>query len=375
METARNMNLGPRRRAVASLALVLAVRLGVVGVASLEVVSFTSAAAAAPSASGSAQARSLFREARQLMDKKRFAEACPKLQESLRIDPGMGTQFNLAHCWEQLGLTASAWGMYLDVAAAAQGSGQVKRETAAREKAAALEPKLSRLRIDVVNPAQDMTIRRAGEEVGQGAWATDMPIDPGTYRIEASAPDKRPWSTEVVIEKPGATVAVTVPALEDVTPVLVEAPEPGAAPEPVSVEDKGGGSGRTIATVALAAVGVGGVVAGVIYGLDANDHTNSARDLCTGGPEGTTCLRDQGQPSFDDGVAEREELLAHRDSADRSALISYVAFGVGGAALVGATLLLITGSSGGDSPEPTNEARLTPAFSPDFAGVSLSGHF
>lgn len=308
------------------------------------------------------------------MDKKRFAEACPKLQESLRIDPGMGTQFNLAHCWEQLGLTASAWGMYLDVAAAAAGSGQGKREAAAREKAAALEPKLSRLRIEVPNPVQSMTIRRAGEEVGEGAWATDMPIDPGTYQIEATAPDKRPWSTEVVIEKPGGTVTVIVPALEDVTPVVVEAPEPGNAAEPVSVEDTGGGSGRTVATIALAALGVGGVVTGVIYGLDANQHTNAARGLCTGGLEGNTCVRGEGQPGFDNGVAEQQELLDHRDSADRSALISYVAFGVGGAALAGTALLLLTGSSD-DSPEPSGEARLAPSFTPDFAGVHLSGRF
>jgi hypothetical protein len=348
----------------------LALRGGGVGLVSLEVMSLAGTASAAP-ASSSAQARSLFREARALMDKKRFGEACPKLQESLRIDPGMGTQFNLAHCWEQLGLTASAWGMYLDVAAAAQGSGQVKRETAAREKAAALEPKLSRLRIDVASPVPNMTILRAGEEVGQGAWATDMPIDPGTYHIEATAPDKRPWSTDVVIEKPGATVAVTVPALEDITPVVVEATEPAAAPANVSVEDQGSGSGRTIATVALAAVGVGGVVAGVIYGLDANKHTNAARDLCTGGPDGATCERDQ---ALDNGAAERDELLGHRDSADRSALISYVAFGVGGAALVGATLLLLTGSSS-DSSEPSSEAQLVPSFTPDFAGINLSGHF
>jgi len=35
----------------------------------------------------------------------------------------MGTQFNLAHCWEMGGRTASAWGLFLDVAAAAGSSG------------------------------------------------------------------------------------------------------------------------------------------------------------------------------------------------------------------------------------------------------------
>src|SRR5262245_32588034 len=70
--------------------------------------------------SDSAGARALFAEGRALMDKDRYEEACPKFEESLRLDPGMGTQFNLAHCWEKLGRTASAWALFLDVAAAAR---------------------------------------------------------------------------------------------------------------------------------------------------------------------------------------------------------------------------------------------------------------
>src|SRR5262245_43042215 len=77
---------------------------------------------AAQSVSG--QARTLVREARKLMEKGHHAEACPKLEESLRLDPGIGTQFNLAHCWEQIDRTASAWGLFMDVAAAAGAAGQ-----------------------------------------------------------------------------------------------------------------------------------------------------------------------------------------------------------------------------------------------------------
>jgi serine/threonine-protein kinase len=311
------------------------------------------------------------------MDKQKFAEACPKLQESLRLDPGMGTQFNLAHCWEKLGLTASAWGLFLDVAAAAQQTGQRKRERAARERAAALEPQLSRLRIDVPSPAPGMKVQRAGEEVGQGAWGTDMPIDPGTYAIEASAPEKRPWSGEVVIAEPGKTVPIEVPALEDLAPVVVEAPEP--QPAPVVMEDKGtasSGAGRVVATVLLGGLGVGGVVTGTIFGLEARSETNAARSLCTGGADGALCDRDREQPNFDGGVAEEGELQNHREEADRAALISYVAFGVGGAALIGSAILLFTGSSGDDSSgDGPSEAELRPTFGPDYAGFAVSGRF
>jgi hypothetical protein len=361
-----------RLRAAAPIALMLAARLALM--APMGAVATATPAWAAPSAS--AQARSLFREARALMEKERFAEACPKLQESLRIDPGMGTQFNLAHCWEQLGLTASAWGLFLDVAAAAESSGQGKREKAARKRAAALEPKLSRLRIDVVAPAPGMKILRAGEEVGEGAWNTDVPIDPGTYPIEASAPDKHTWAGEVVVEKPGETASIEVPPLQDLAPPVVEAPapEPEAPPAPVAIEDQGTGGGRTVATIVLSAVAVGGIATGVVFGIQSKNETDAAKKLCTGGEDGATCVRGIELPGFDGGGAERDEALGHRDNAKRAALISYVGLGVGAAALVGTTILLLTGS-GADDGDEAQGAQLAPVLGPDFAGLGMSGRF
>jgi hypothetical protein len=309
------------------------------------------------------------------MDKGRYAEACPKLEESLRIDPGMGTQFNLAHCWEQLGLTASAWGLFLDVAAAAESSGQRKRERAARKRAAALEPKLSRLRIDVVDPAPGMKIVRSGEEVGQGAWGTAVPIDPGTYQVEASAPEKHAWAGEVTVEKSGETASIEVPALHDLAPPVVEAPapEPEVASAPVGVDDQGGG-GSIVAPLLLGAVAAGGIATGVVFALQSKNETEAAKKLCTGGDTGLVCNRGEGLPGFDGGNAEQEELFGHRDKAKRAALISYVGLGVGGAALVAATIVLVT-SSGDDDAEEPRDARLVPVLGPEFAGLHLSGQF
>src|SRR5262245_31083842 len=96
-----------------------------------------------------AAAQALFDEARTLMKSKRFDEACPKLAESQRLDPGIGTQFRLADCYEQQGKLASAWAGFLDVASQAAASGQADREKAARTRAAHLEARLPKLTIVV----------------------------------------------------------------------------------------------------------------------------------------------------------------------------------------------------------------------------------
>src|SRR5262249_24412526 len=51
----------------------------------------------------------LFKEAEVLARAGRYAEACPKLEESERLDPGIGTQFNLADCYERTGRVAHAY--------------------------------------------------------------------------------------------------------------------------------------------------------------------------------------------------------------------------------------------------------------------------
>src|SRR4051794_11740581 len=161
---------------------------------------------AAAQSTDSRSARVLFREARKLMDGGHFEEACPKLEESLRLDDGMGTRFNLAHCYERIGRTASAWGLFLDVASSARTASQHKREVAARKRAEALEPKLSRLLVEVADPSPDLVVRRGGEELRRAAWGTAMPVDPGSEIVEASAPGKRPWRRAVVVSAAGATV-------------------------------------------------------------------------------------------------------------------------------------------------------------------------
>ncbi|MDB4996135.1 MAG: putative rane protein, partial [Myxococcaceae bacterium] len=96
-----------------------------------------------------AAAQQLFSDAKKLIAENKWADACPKLEESQRLDPGMGTQFNLANCYEHVGKTASAWAAFIEVAGQAKAAGQAPREKAARDRANVLEPKLSKLTVTV----------------------------------------------------------------------------------------------------------------------------------------------------------------------------------------------------------------------------------
>src|SRR5688572_27095637 len=73
------------------------------------------------------EARTLFREARELVKEQKYARACPKFERSLTIERGIGTMYNLADCWEKLGRLASAHALFASTAEAARSMGQAER--------------------------------------------------------------------------------------------------------------------------------------------------------------------------------------------------------------------------------------------------------
>ena len=77
-----------------------------IAVLALGVVLLVGAASAQPR--DVTRADALFREGRALMKKGDYATACPKLEESYRLDPAAGTGINLGDCFEKQGKVASA---------------------------------------------------------------------------------------------------------------------------------------------------------------------------------------------------------------------------------------------------------------------------
>jgi hypothetical protein len=247
------------------------------------IASSASAEERAPSAANRAAAQTLFDEARELTKAGNHTAACPKYAESLKLDPQLGTQLNLAACFEKIGKVASAWIHYHDVETAARRGGDdaltQKRVQVAGEKAAALEPRLSRIAIEVpedVAALAGLRIERDGVEVGSGQWSSAVPADPGEHVVSAVATGKLRWEKKIEVEEEAATYRVTVGKLDDA---------------PLSSEP-GGGRGQRIAGFAVLGVGAAGLVAGAVLGGLALQKNSASKAHCL--PEDPNQCRKEG---------------------------------------------------------------------------------
>jgi len=310
-------------------------------------------------------AQALYDQAKGLMAKGNYAEACPKLEESQRLDPGSGTLINLGDCYEHEGRTASAWSAFLEAAAAAKNVGNTARERAARDRAAQVVGKLSNIEIDVApsSAAPGLEVVRDGLVVDEPQRNTPIPVDPGTHTISARAEGRVPWSTEVVVKADHQTTTVAIPTLAAAAPTAATAappalppqapaappvmPAPSSSPEPLNEAHGGLGTQRVLALVA-GGVGVVALGIGTAFGVESKSKHDDADKHC----DGAAC-RDQ------TGVDLSKD-------ATRDGNVATVGLIVGLAGLGGAAVLWFTG---GNSSGPSTQVGL------GMGTVSIKGAF
>lgn len=271
----------------------------------------THARAQAPS-----NAETLFQEARALAEKGDYAAACPKLEESQRLDPAVGTQFNLADCYEHVGRTATAYALFREVAAIARAAGKFEREKSSRERAAALEPKLARVRLVVEARAPGLEVKIDDDDVERARWGEPFPVDPGGHRLVAGAPAHRPFEARFDA-KEGAQVDVRIPELIDLQPKNTTAIEPGEPTrKPAALTYVAGG------------IGVAALATGTIMGILAVSKHSDAEDACPKGTFAFRCPTQAGTNAWND--------------ATTFGNVSTVAFIVAGVAIAGAAAFYLT---------------------------------
>lgn len=267
-----------------------------------------------------AAAEALFQDAKRLFEVGDYAHACPKLEESQRLDPGIGTLYRLGDCYEKVGRTASAWAAFREVTATANRTGQTARAEDAKKRADALEPSLARLELKVAAPdTPGLVVKRGATELGRGVWSTPVPVDPGEVAIVASAPGHKPHQVTVKAT-PGAIARVEVPALVVLPPsATIEREPPAEEPRPFWSTQ------RTLAVVAGAA-GVVGVGIGTAFGVVSMGKGSDAE--ADGHCDAANVCDDVG--------------LGLRRDAISAGNVSTIAFVAGGVLLAGGAVLWFT---------------------------------
>ena len=235
-----------------------------------------------PAAALDPKALALFNEGKALMESQDYPAACSKFEESLRVQRGIGILYKLGECQEKLGKTASAWSTFSDVATAADEAGQPDRAKAAREKAQALAPKLSKVRIVVAaeTEAPDLDVQKDGIRLSRVLWGKEVPIDPGQHTVTASAPGRAPWTKTFDIKGPAEVLTVEVPLLEparrDPAPTASGAGGIGMGKDAAMPKPE---SRSLVPAIALGGLAVASFGAGIAMYLVSSSKITEAREI------------------------------------------------------------------------------------------------
>lgn len=307
-----------------------------------------------------------FAEGRAALARGNLLEACTKLAESDRLAPSGRAALNLADCYERRGMTASAYGKFLEAAARAVAAHRPDAEKHARERAARLEPRLARVSIVVSKEADvpGLELRRDGKVVPRTAWNVGELVDPGTtHNFEASAPGRNPWTATLGAEE-GKT-ARTELRWQEVPPIGATAAATNTTRDdkhdardaaPMRDEGRKSSSDKTIAYVSFG-VGAAGVLVGVVGGLNVLSAKSTVDSHCN--PTTKACDSE----GFDAA-----------NSGARWSVISPVGFAVGAVGLgLGTYFLFLKGPSSGTETARAARLTVTPSAGPNGGGLVLGG--
>jgi hypothetical protein len=301
-----------------------------------------------------------FKLGQMFVEERRYDAACPKFEESYRLDPRVNTLFHLANCWSLIGRLGAARTRFLEVADTADKAGQSDLAASARQHAASIEAKLPLLTIEVKGMEPGLELSIDGAALGSAAWGTPVPLDPGKHTIEARAPHRRARKLMLEMPRDPQNLTVAVPPLDDESGKPgVEAAPAVTAPKSATGEPPRSGSinGAVLATgIVFAGLGVAGIVIGTVSGLKVNAKNGDADAAC---PTGQGCSPAE--------IAAYHAAIADAKSARN---LSLTAFSIGGAALLGSVVLIVSAPREGSRP-----FALAPAFDYGAVGATFSGRW
>lgn len=326
----------------------MARRLALVLAAAIALPTVAPVALAEPSMADKSESHALFERAMVEYKKSAYKDALKLFLASQDLDPGVGTLLYIGECYKQLGKPASAWGAFKEAASLAQKLGD-KRGDVAKEKAAEVEGQMSYLRIDVPESAKvpGLEVKRDGKTVPSSLWGTSVPVDPGTYTIEVTAPGLTSDKGTVQVGEKGAKATHVVKALK--ANAAAPATTTTTAPPPSTTGDSKGVTQVTHGpwrTVGFVGIGVG-LVVGAVGGVG----------MLKGSSDADTARTDKDTPAYNDAKA----------GYNRGLILTLV-----GVALVGTGAALVVVDPG---KKESTAWRTAPVVAPGFAGLSAGRRF
>lgn len=238
--------------------------------------------AAAEGGAATAGADALFREAVQLGEAGKFAEAAEKFRASYQLDPARGTLQGWAMAEERAGDLGSAYRHYQRLARESAAAKDERRLDLAKKRMSVLAPKLALVTLEAAGPAESgVTLTIDGSALADSDIRDSIPAAPGDHVIRGSSASGATFEVRVTaVMGENVRKQVTWQAA-DLPPPVVEAPTQSTAPTQTSPQaDRG--SSSPLGTIGLIVGGVGLVAAGVgtYFWIDSGKDFDSVSDDC-----------------------------------------------------------------------------------------------
>jgi hypothetical protein len=299
-----------------------------------------------------ARGEALFKQGLELRTAGKLAEACDAFDASEKADPNLGTLMNLADCREMINQLATASGFFLEAEKrtryATDDEGKLINQ-AAKDRAALLEPRLSRFKL-VVPPASridGLEILVSKEPFPASSWNLEVPIDGKAHTIIVRAPGHIEWTTEIDVAVEQDRKSVEVPVLE-------RAPDPPPLSPTTTTVIVQRSDGKRLLMSALPFVLVGVGVGAIGTGIAFESWSGSNYDAAKLEPEDA-----------------RQTHLWERAKSQRAKAIGLTA---GGLALAGTAVWLWLRRSAEPPPDRLPAATaLSPVVGPSFTGLVIGG--
>lgn len=311
-------------------------------------------AAAVPARADNPQADAKFQLGKRLLAQKHYAEACEAFEASNRLEPGIGAELNVGHCYEEWGKLATAYRAY-DAALTMATQVNDARVAKIKERIEALDAQVPRLTLEVAKDANTagLVVTLDGAPVLASTLGIEQRVDPGPHRLEYQLGAATKRSKTIPLERGGSSdITLELPHL---APGAVAAHEgAGGARAPVALRP-----GHKRRVEGAIAVGTGVVVMGVA-GVLTFSARSSYKDSLEADCNNSTSMCDAAG-------------LKTTHDARHEANIATVVFGVGAAAAVVGVVLYVTAPKHDKSGE--HATRIVPVASPDHVGFAVLGRF